>query len=346
VTLAVTGCIVGADLEGLKREFPHVDHFFGPGETPLWLEKTGADSRVSRRSAPVAFFPIIRGCNNFCTYCVVPYRRGRENSRPLEEIVSEVTALAASGVKEVTLLGQNVDSYGHDLPDRPDLAHLLERLNDVAGLARIRFLTNHPKDMSSRLIKSITSLERVCDEVSLPVQAGSDVVLKAMGRGYTAAHYRELVAEIRREIPGVAINTDVIVGFPGETEAQFRETLDLLGDLRFNKVHAAAYSPRPETFASRNLGDDVPPGEKRRRLRLVEELQEAVAAEINARLLGSEVEVLVEGSKGGRWWGRTRSGKLAFFADPGECLGELAMVRIEKTSPWALQGSRLDNGEH
>ncbi len=339
LSLAVTGCLVGLDSSELEGQFPYVDHFFGPGESPRWLEEAGTDSATLRRSSPVAFVPIIRGCNNFCTYCVVPYRRGREKSRPPEEIIAEAEELAAAGVKEVTLVGQNVDSYGHDLPDSPDLAYLLEKLNNLASLARIRFLTNHPKDMSLRLIKSIAALPRVCEEISLPVQAASDTVLEAMGRGYTAAHYRQLVAEIHREIAGVAINTDVIVGFPGESEAQFRETLDLLGELKFDKVHAAAYSPRPETFASRRLEDDVTAEEKRRRLRLVEELEAATATEINARLLGSSLEVLVEGRKGGRWWGRTRSGKLVFFTDPGDYLGRLVMVQIDKTSPWALQGN-------
>ncbi|MBN2187157.1 MAG: MiaB/RimO family radical SAM methylthiotransferase [Dehalococcoidia bacterium] len=288
--------------------------------------------------SPCAFVPIIQGCDNFCSYCIVPYRRGRERSRPLEEIVCEVKALVEQGVKEVTLLGQNVDSYGHDLPEHPDLADLLTGLNDIDGLARIRFLTNHPKDMSLKLIEAVASLDKVCEHLELAVQAGDNDILKLMRRGYAVEQYRELVQAIRSHIPRISLSTDVIVGFPGETEEQFEHTFRLLEETRFDVVHSAAYSPRPGTIAWRKYEDDIPPEVKKRRLKKIEELQASVAGEINSQLLGKTVEVLVEGKKKGKWYGRSRSDKLVFFADAANWQGQLVEIRIEKTSPWSLQG--------
>jgi tRNA-2-methylthio-N6-dimethylallyladenosine synthase len=338
LTLAVTGCLVNADIVKLKERFPQVDHFFRPGERPEWLEGAGWGQILPRKPAPCSYVPIIQGCNNFCAYCIVPYRRGREKSRPIAEIVDEVRELVGRGTREVTLLGQNVDSYGHDLPDKPDLADLLHELNPIEGLYRIRFLTNHPKDMSPRLIEAIAGLDKVCQQLNLPVQAGSNQILKAMKRGYTVEQYRRLIAEIRNRIPEVALSTDIIVGFPSETEEQFRQTADLLTELRFDAVHVAAYSPRPGTYAAEKLEDDVPLLEKKRRLDEVERLQEAIATEINAQLENKVVEVLVEGKAKDKWQSRTRSGKLVFFSDNSDRLGQLVKIRIEKTSPWSLRG--------
>jgi tRNA-2-methylthio-N6-dimethylallyladenosine synthase len=338
LTLAVTGCLVNADTAKLRKRFPQVDHFFRPGERPPWPEGVGWGQVLPRNPTPCSYVPIIQGCDNFCSYCIVPYRRGREQSRPMPEIVDEVRELVRRGTREVTLLGQNVDSYGHDLPGKPDLAELLYALNPIEGLYRIRFLTNHPKDMSPRLIEAIARLDKVCEQLNLPVQAGSDEILKAMRRGYTAERYRRLIIEIRDRIPEIALTTDVIVGFPGETEEQFRQTADLLAELRFDAVHVAAYSPRPGTFAAENLADDVPPEEKKRRFDHIERLQEAIATEINARLQNRVVEVLAEGEVRGRWQSRARSGKLVFFSDDGDRTGQLVKIRIEKTSPWSLQG--------
>jgi tRNA-2-methylthio-N6-dimethylallyladenosine synthase len=338
LTLAVTGCLVNADNAGLKERFPQVDHFFRPGERPPWLEGAGWGQILPRKPAPASYVPIIQGCNNFCAYCIVPYRRGREKSRPIPEIVDEVRQLVGRGTREVTLLGQNVDSYGHDLPDKPDLADLLHELNPIEGLYRIRFLTNHPKDMGPRLIEAIAGLDKVCQQLNLPVQAGSNQVLNAMKRGYSVEHYRRLIAEVRDRIPEIALSTDVIVGFPSETEEQFRQTADLLTELRFDAVHVAAYSPRPGTYAAKNLADDVPPPEKKRRLDHIERLQEAIATEINARLRDKVLEVLVEGKARDRWQSRARSGKLVFFSDNSDRLGQLVKIRIEQTSPWSLRG--------
>ncbi|HEX79050.1 MAG TPA: MiaB/RimO family radical SAM methylthiotransferase [Dehalococcoidia bacterium] len=337
-TIAVTGCLVDSGTTRLQYRFPHVDHFFKPGEYPPWLAEAESFPVPPQQPSPSTYVPIIQGCNNFCTYCVVPYRRGREKSRPVDEIVGEVKELARRGVKEVVLLGQNVDSYGHDLPQKPDLAGLLYMLNVVDGIRRIRFLTNHPKDMSDRLITAIAELDRVCRQINLPVQAGDDEILKAMGRGYTAEDYRNLVARIRSRVSDISLSTDVIVGFPSESDVQFRATVGLLRELRFDTVHVAAYSPRRDTAACRNLEDNVPPEVKKERLGIIERLQGEIAADINSRLLGETVEVLVEGRKKGRWHGRSQNGKLVFFSNGGELLGKIVKVKIEKTSPWALQG--------
>ena len=339
LTIALTGCLVDSDVTPLKQSFPYVDYFFKPGDYPPWIEKRDrAEVILPQHPSPATFVPIIQGCNNFCSYCIVPYRRGRERSRPVAEIACEVKELVRRGVKEVTLLGQNVDSYGHDLPDKPDLADLLYELNATEGLLRIRFLTNYPKDMSPKLIEAIACLDKVCELICLPVQSGNNDILRAMRRGYTVEQYCQLVSEIRSRIPEVALSTDVIVGFPSETETQFEQTVNLLTELRFDNVHVAAYSPRWGTIAARKLEDNIPPAEKRRRLNKIEQLQEGIATEINARLSGKTVEVLAEGKKRGKWQGRTRSGKLVFFSDTGNYRGQLVKIRIEKTSPWSLQG--------
>jgi tRNA-2-methylthio-N6-dimethylallyladenosine synthase len=343
LTLVLTGCLVDSDVDQLRQDFPHVDYFFRPGEFPPWLEGDRIRSILPQNPSPCTFVPIIQGCNNFCAYCIVPYRRGREKSRPIAEIVGEVKELVPRGVKEVTLLGQNVDSYGHDLLNRPELADLLSELNIIDGLLRIRFLTNHPKDMSSKLIATVAKLDKVCEQINLPVQSGSDDILRAMNRGYAAEHYHKLINEIRSKVPEIALSTDVIVGFPSESEQQFQQTVNLLSELKFDTVHVAAYSPRSGTLASKQFEDNISPTEKKERLRKIEQLQEGIATEINAQLLGKTVEVLVEGRKGGKWWGRARSDKLVFFIGHGDLWGQLVKIKIEKTSPWSLQGTIESN---
>jgi tRNA-2-methylthio-N6-dimethylallyladenosine synthase len=342
IKLAVTGCFVDTDSSRLKKRFPYVDYFFKPGESPQWLGKT--ESVILAEKPQVStFIPIIQGCNNYCSYCVVPYRRGREKSRPLVEILSEVRELVKAGVKQVVLLGQNVDSYGNDLPEKLDLSNLLNELNDMDGLKRIRFLTNHPKDMSDRLICAIAQLDKVCEQINLPIQSGNDDILKAMRRDYTVEQYRWLVEKIRKSVPQISISTDVIVGFPSEREEQFIETRELLRELRFDNVHIAAYSLRPGTVAANKYEDDIPPSIKKERLIAIEHLQAGIASEINARLLGHKVEVLVEGRKKGKWYGRSRSGKLVFFTSLENLLGQLAKVIIIKTSSWSLQGEIIND---
>jgi len=353
LSILVTGCFVDSKIDQLERRFPYVDLFFKPGayaEVLSWAQKQGvamSEARISLPSAkhvtPTAFVPIIQGCDNFCSYCIVPYRRGREKSRPATEIVRELSELTHCGTKEVTLLGQNVDSYGHDLPTQPDLGDLLTQLNDIDGLARIRFLSNHPKDMSQKLIKTIASLDKVCEHISLPFQAGDNGILKAMRRGYTIEQYRQLVDTVRGYIPEIALSTDVIVGFPGEKEEQFDRTLVFLEEIRFDTVHVAAYSPRPGTIASRKYEDNIPSATKKERLNRIEALQTRIADEINSRLRGTTVEVLVEAKKREKWYGRTRTDKLVFFESDRACLGQLVSVAINKTSPWALQGEITAN---
>ena len=342
IKLALTGCLVESDTAALHKKFPHIDYFFKAGDYPPWLEKPQELSLPSHPS-PSVYVTISQGCDNFCSYCIVPFRRGRERSRPIDEIICEVEKLVERGAKEVVLLGQNVDSYGHDLPGKPDLADLLTNLNDIEGLLRLRFLTNHPKDMSLKLIKTIAKLDKVCEQINLPAQAGSNEILKAMKRGYTVEQYLNLVLQIRENVPGVAISADVIVGFPGETEDMFRRTVDLLESLKFDTVHVAAYSPRSGTAAGRDFKDDVPPEVKKARLAKVEALQERIQAESNARLMERVVEVLVEGRNKGKWYGRTRTDKLVFFSSGRELTGQLAKIKITKTSPWSLQGKIVPN---
>jgi tRNA-2-methylthio-N6-dimethylallyladenosine synthase len=349
LSIALTGCLVDSRTEELKGRFPQVDVFFGPQGFDVferWLrngrEPASASPKPPTPPTPSTFVSIIQGCNSFCSYCIVPYRRGREKSRPVEEILCEVQGLAERGVKEVILLGQNVNAYGRDL-SRGDLADLLGELNQVGGLSRIRFLTSHPRDMTPRLMEAMARLSKVCEWVSLPVQAGDDQILRAMGRGYTAREYRGLVAELREAVPGVSISTDVIVGFPSETEEQFQRTAELIEELGFDTVHVAPYSPRPGTRAASAMKDDVPWPEKKRRQRVIESLQEGIAAGINAQLSGQTLEVLVEGRSRVRWQGRSRTGKLVFFNGGSDRLGQLVPVRVQKASPWWLEGEAEDS---
>ncbi len=340
--VALTGCMVEEDLPAMKRRFPMVDHFFSAGALPAFLDEIPQDI-LPQKPAVAVNVPIIQGCDNFCSYCIVPYRRGRETSRPMEDIAAEVKELVRRGAREVTLLGQNVNAWGHDLPGKPDLADLLAAVSAVDGLYRIRFLTNHPKDMSPRLVAAMASLPKVCPSLNLPVQAGDDEVLRRMRRGYSARDYRALVGSIRLGLPGIALTTDVIVGFPGETEEQFLNTRRLIEDLRFDAVHLAAYSPRPGTEAEEKFADDVTREDKARRLANLEALQQKIALEINAANIGATVEVLVEGEHKGKWRGRERHGKLVFFKDKANVLGQLVTVRITTAGPWSLQGEPVKN---
>jgi len=342
--IVVMGCLVGEESSGLEQSFPFVDLFLRPSDVEglmsyargRWASAT--PQRSPTADVPVSYFvPVMEGCDNHCTYCIVRLRRGRERSRTLEEIVAEVRSLVDRGAREVTLLGQNVDAYGHDLPGQPDLADLLHAVHEVDGLWRIRFLTSHPSDMSNRVIDAVARLDKVCEHFELPVQAGHDLTLKRMARGYTVDQYRSLVQRIRDQVPGASLATDVIVGFPGETEDHFQATWDLLAETRFDVVHVAAYSPRPGTPAAL-LADDVHPEEKHRLRRLVEELQGRIATEINQGLSGSTVEVLVEEEYKGKWKGRTRTNKLVFFEHEEDWRGKLALVQITWAGPWSMQG--------
>lgn len=347
-TIAVMGCMVGPDQTDLKRRFPQVDVWARPQEFQPIVETVGARTGLSTEGClanltpqqpdVATFVPIVHGCDKFCTFCIIPYRRGREMSRPVNELIDEVTRLVDRGVKEVTLLGQNVDSYGHDLRPRVDLADLMERIHKIAGLERIRFLTSHPNDMSRRIIQAVADLPKVCENVNLPFQAGDDRVLAEMRRGYTRGQYLEKLDEIRAIIPNVALTTDLIVGFPGETEAEFERSIEVLERVRFDKVHSASYSERNGTYASRKMPDTVSREDKKRRLRTVDDLQSRIQTELNADLVGQEFDILVDGETRGRLRGRTRGDKLVYLTGGGPALGDTVRIGITAASPWSLEG--------
>ncbi len=362
LVINVMGCLVGVrGNESLRERFPYVDVFSPPSDVgPLLaflmqeearaLEKQRWDMLTrtleaesllpahERGKLASAHVPVVLGCSHACTFCVIPSRRGGERSRRVGEIVTEVRALVAQGVREVTLLGQIVDRYGQDIPNGPNLAGLLRVLHEMEGLERIRFLTSHPSYFGDELLEAVATLPKVMPHIEIPVQAGDDEILRRMRRGYTQADYRRVVAQIRRALPECSIATDVIVGFPGETEAQFMETYRLLAELRLDVVHVARYSPRPGTVAARRYPDDVPEGEKMRRFRMIEQLQEQVAAGINARYLGQKVDVLFEEKEKGRWRGRTPTNKLVFVESERDLRGQILPVTITWSGPWSMQG--------
>ena len=414
--VVMTGCSVRANNTAvLKRRYPQIDLFLRPDEEPELTLRLGlagptapgllggdvrrvgasfaatadrlpstratavGEGRVARDSAISAWLPIIYGCDKTCTYCIVPFSRGPERSRPFDDIVDEARSLAAAGYREVTLLGQNVNSYGHDLaPDprfsdvhdarnlgrrlaldgRPDMAALLRALDSlrtsdgVPAISRLRFVTSHPWDLSDRLIAAMAESQSVCEHLHLPVQSGDDAVLHRMGRQYSVVAYLELVAKLRAAIPGISLTTDVIVGFCGETEAQFDRTLDLLRKVRYEQVFAAAFSPRPGTPAAR-LADDVPRAEKKRRLQALLDLQEEIGLEANQRWVGRATEVLVDqvrparshdhesGNGTSRVAGRNRENKLVHLDGGPELLGQPISVRIDRAGPYALLGTAV-----
>ena len=370
LTINLMGCMVGVKgQERLCEQLPFVDVFSPPSDPgPLVAHLTQGESRDielsetrqrfdfmdgdlenaalllpagERGELISAHVPVVYGCSHVCTFCIIPYRRGAERSRPLGEIVAEVRSLAAQGVKEVTLLGQIVDRYGKDVPDGPNLADLLRRVQEVEGIQRIRFLTSHPNWMTDELLECVAELPKVMPHIEVPVQAGDDRVLENMKRGYTADDYRRLIARIRKFIPNVSIATDIILGFPGESEAQFQATYDLLAELKLDVAHVARYSTRPGTVAARRLVDDVPEDEKMRRLQTVESLQESIVSEINSRYQGEVVDVLFEEEVKGRWKGRTPTNKVVFAQSEGDLRGQVVPVQITWTGPWSMQGRLL-----
>lgn len=377
--IGVMGCMVGVrDSLPLRKRFPFVDVFMAPSDPDPMLEFLKArghedafravdeEARVlqdalqdedmillpvhERGQLVSAHVPIVYGCSHACAFCIIPFRRGIERSRSVGEIVAEVRSLARQGVKEITLLGQIVDRYGKDIPDGPDLADLLRVVHEAGtaeGLLRIRFLTSHPNYMTDKLLDTVAELPGVMPHIEVPVQAGDDDVLRRMKRGYTQADYRKLIERIRARIPNVAINTDIIVGFSGETATQFEETYRLLNDLKLDKIHIAKYSPRPQTVSERSMEDDVPEDEKERRRLALDTLHAETSAEINGRYLGQTVNVLVEARQGDKWRGRTPQNKLVFFDDPSakNWRGQLADVEITWTGPWSMLG-RLPGAIH
>lgn len=367
MTIAVMGCVVGVrGNQYLQKTFPFVDVFMEPSSDgqPLighlqqndihHFEQQATNQRYAWQdgeiilpnheqgqlvSAPVS---VVYGCSHACTFCIIPQKRGRERSRPVGDIAAEVRSLVAQGVKEVVLLGQIVDRYGYDVPDGPDLADLLRVINGVEGLERIRFLTSHPNYMTDKILQAVADLPKVMPQIEVPIQAGDDEVLEAMKRGYTNQQYRQLVARIRQIVPDVAIHCDIIVGFPGETEAQFQKTYQVLADLKLDKVHLARYSPRPGTVSARNMADDVADQAKRERFESLEELQKGISQEKNNTFLGQTVSVLVEDNHKGSWRGRNPQNKLVFFNDERDLRGCMVQVRVTWAGPWSLVGETID----
>ncbi len=364
LVLAVGGCMSQQEdvAKKLKQRFPYLDIIFGTHnlthfpellraaqasqETVLEILDREGEIREHlpqvRQDGLKAWTTIMYGCNNFCTYCVVPYVRGRERSRQPESIIAEVKDLASRGYQEVSLLGQNVNSYGKDLAQDYDFADLLRAVNET-GISRIRFMTSHPKDISPRLIEAMATCEHVMEHLHLPVQAGSNRILQAMNRRYTRERYLQLVDEIRTAIPDISLTTDIIVGFPGETEEDFADTLSLMETVRYDAAFTFAYSPRGGTPAAKML-EQVEEAVSKERLQRLNELQARISMERNQELIGSQQELLVEGpSKNdpSRLTGRTRGNKLVHFIGPEELSGQLVPVRITQAQTWNLFGELI-----
>ena len=363
LVINLMGCLIGVrGNRKIQERFPWVDVVSPPsnptplinylnersGKTTLQLKQEKLNAILDgdlilpvedQNTLVSAYIPIVYGCSHACTYCIIPIKRGIEHSRPYEEILAEAQCLANQGVKEITLLGQIVDRYGMDLPGKPTLAALLRDLHKINDLKRIRFLTSHPNWITDDLLEAVGELPKVCQHIEVPNQSGDDQILQTMRRGYTSAAYRELIQKIRTKIPSVSIATDIIVGFPGETEAQFQNTYRLLKELRMDVAHLARYSPREGTYSARKLADNIPEEEKMRRFRVLESLQETIAGEINTQHMGQSVNVLFEGKSRDRWRGRTKTNKLVFVESQENLRGKECDVTITWTGPWSMIGT-------
>lgn len=364
--IGVGGCMMQQDapVDEIYKKYRHVDLIFGTHNihhlpdlikkieenrervVEVWDEEEGLipDLPSKRESDHSAWISIIQGCNNFCTYCIVPYVRGRERSRPLVSIVEEAERLTEEGVKEITLLGQNVNSYGNDLDEEINFPLLLEELNKVENLKRIRFMTSHPRDFSENLLDKIKNLDKVAKHIHLPVQSGSNKVLKEMNRGYTREYYLETVKNIQEEIPEAAVSTDFIVGFPGESEEDFEDTIELVKELRFDMAYTFIYSPRSGTPASRRE-DQVPDKIKKERLNRLMELQNKISYEKNQELVGTKQKILVTGPSSSDqevYQGRTEGNKICFIDKSPELIGEVVEVKINSAKSWTLDGTVIE----
>ena len=332
--LGITGCMAQKDGDKILKKAPHVDFVLGTNkmyDLPAVLEEI-----YTSRGHIVK---LAGGCNNFCTYCIVPYVRGRERSRAPEEIVAEITKMVQSGVKEVTLLGQNVNSYGKDRNDA-DFADLLTMVDKIEGIERIRYMTSHPRDLTDKVIAAIKNSKHVCEHFHLPVQYGTDKMLKAMNRGYTTAYYKELIAKIRRDFPNASFTTDLIVGFPGETDEDFAQMLEFLREIRYDAAYTFVYSKRSGTPAA-TMENQVPEAIKKDRLHKLMDLQNEISLEINEKLLNQTVEVMVEGpSKTDKtvYTGHTRTNKIVLWQHKDEKVGDLVKVKITHPQTWVLKG--------
>lgn len=359
ITIAVAGCIAQQEGKKLLSRTPSIDLVIGPSDIARLSDmveqrrdggrpvvETGGDPEYHHKLVPTArtdglkaWVSIMYGCDNFCTYCVVPYLRGRERSRPPRDIVTEVRGLADRGYREITFLGQNVNSYGKGLESPCSFPELLRQVQKVDGIERIRFVTSHPRDLSDGLIGAIRDLPKVCESLHLPVQSGSDRVLASMNRRYTSDEYRAKVLRLRDAVPAVSLTTDIIVGFPGEGDEDFAMTLQMLRDVQFDTIFAFKYSKRPNTKAL-DLPGHLPEQVKEDRLEQVFILQKEITHRKNRQHVGSVQEVLVEGEsrKGGTLTGRTRGNMAVNFAGPRHLKGTLVKVRITSAGPNSLSG--------
>jgi len=362
IVINLMGCLIGINgNDHVKQRFPWVDVFSPPSdprplleflvntpgkvEAQFWRQNID-DALDEEFILPLqqtghlisANLPVVLGCSHACAYCIIPHKRGKEISRPAEEIIREAQALVNQGVREIVLLGQIVDRYGLDLKDNVLLDSLLQQLSTIPDLCRIRFLTSHPNWMTDDLINAVATLPKVMPHIEVPIQAGDDEILKTMKRGYSTGDYRTLIKKLRDYIPGLSIGTDIIVGFPGETDAQFQNTYNLLVELKLDVAHLARYSPRPGTYSARFLVDDVTNEEKLHRFRILEDLQEKISTEINAYYMDKQVKILFEGRSKNRWRGRTPTNKLVFVESPEELLGQERLVKIKWTGPWSMLG--------
>lgn len=366
LVIGICGCMMQQKgmADKILKEFPYVDIIFGTHNSykfPEYLNRVKTEGvqvkeifdketeiiegiPVDRESSIKAFVTIMYGCNNFCTYCVVPYVRGRERSRRPEEIEKEIKELVAQGYKEITLLGQNVNSYGKGLEEDIDFAKLLRRINEIEGLERVRFMTSHPKDLTEDVIMAIKECDKLCEQIHLPVQSGSDEILKKMNRHYDREKYMSLIKKIKEEIPECSITTDIIVGFPGETEENFLDTLNLCKEVGYDSAFTFIYSRRNHTPADR-MEDQVPDDVKHERFnRLVDVINKGV---INGNKVYEDrtVEVLVEGpSKNDetKLMGRTRNGRLVNFPGDSSMIGKLVNVHINRAQPFSLLGEIVE----
>jgi tRNA-2-methylthio-N6-dimethylallyladenosine synthase len=342
--IALTGCMAVEHGAALLERMRELDYVFDVREPDGFLAKVQAlhgDDLDGPMLLPAsdrlsAFVPVMGGCNEMCTYCIVPFVRGREVSRPVAELVAHIERLAHDGLREVTLLGQNVNSY-EDVQSGAQLPELMEAVDRVERLQRLRFLTSHPRNAVPRLFEAMRDLRTVCEQLHLPVQAGHDVMLRRMRRLYTVDDYREKIRLARQTVGRrMSLSTDIIVGFCGETDAEFAATEALMREIRFDTVHLAAYSPRPGTAAARRP-DDIPLEEKKRRLNHLLDVQRGIAAEINAGYVDTEVEVLIEGvAEDGRLYGRTRENKVAWLPPGASRVGEVCRATVSAATAWQL----------
>ncbi len=346
-TIAVTGCIVGKEGDVLREKFPQLDAVVPIGDYENFLASLEARYDYSQGEAlPQAgrtgishYVRVIQGCDHNCTFCIVPKVRGRERHVPMNEVVAECRQAVADGAREVVLLGQNVDDY-MDPTGRGGLASLVREVERIPGLKRLRFLTSHPQDLETELLEAMAASEVICRELQLPVQSGDDTILRRMARGYQMRHYRAIVERARNLMPDLGLVTDVIVGFPGESEAAFLNTRALLEEMEFDVVHLAMYSPRHGTYAASRMEDDVPHEEKLRRLNDLLALQKSIAARKTARWIGRDVEVLIEGrDELNRPYGRIRQGKRAVVLRGGEVVpGQVLQLRVLQATAGQLLG--------